>query len=226
MFKRIILFIIVLIIGLYIFKLSFKTDDKYSDYHNSLTDSIEEVQRITLTKSPINQDIVGRVTIENVIDEVVVQGKDNIEYTRKNLNHEYDVYGTVFMDYRTNTDSKNKIIYGHSSKKEEVVFTRLMNYLDYEFLCKNPFIHFINEDDTLYKIISVYTININEYFNMEVLTPDFINNALFERAVKNIVADSIFDLDFDTVAIQELLTLVTCNTLNSNERLIVVAAKI
>ena len=75
-----------------------------------------------------NNDIVGILEFDNrVIYEPIVQAPDNDYYVRKNINKEYANAGIPFVSADGNIDSKNVVIYGHSSKWNNIIFTPLMN---------------------------------------------------------------------------------------------------
>ena len=64
-----------------------------------------------------NKDIVGILEFDDrVIYEPVVQAPDNDYYVRKNIKKEYANAGIPFVSVDGNIDSKNVVIYGHSSK--------------------------------------------------------------------------------------------------------------
>lgn len=78
-----------------------------------------------------NKDVVGILEFDNrVIYEPVVQAPDNDYYVRKNIKKEYANAGTPFVSADGNIDSKNVVIYGHSSKWNSIIFTPLMSYIN------------------------------------------------------------------------------------------------
>lgn len=66
----------------------------------------------------INSDIVAWLRIPGVMDYPVVQGEDNAYYLKHTFKKEYNIAGSIFLDYRNKDDfSDNKsIIYGHNMK--------------------------------------------------------------------------------------------------------------
>ena len=71
-----------------------------------------------------NKDIVGILEFDDrVIYEPVVQAPDNDYYVRKNIKKEYANAGIPFVSVDGNIDSKNVVIYGHSSKWNNIIFT-------------------------------------------------------------------------------------------------------
>jgi len=64
-------------------------------------------------------DAIGWLTVPNTaIDYPFVQSTDNDFYLRRDINGDYAVAGTIFMDYRCEKDftSRNSILYGHHMK--------------------------------------------------------------------------------------------------------------
>lgn len=72
------------------------------------------------------------------IDHPVVQGKDNIEYLKKDYKGNYSVSGAIFLDYRNNKDFSDSysIIYGHHMEKS-VMFGDLEKYREKDFFDTN-----------------------------------------------------------------------------------------
>ncbi len=82
-----------------------------------------------------NADVVGWVTVDGTqIDYPFVQSKDNSFYLRKNLDQEYALAGTIFLDYRNSKDfaDANSIIYGHHMKNGSM-FGDLREFADASF---------------------------------------------------------------------------------------------
>ena len=66
-----------------------------------------------------NEDIIGWIYSENTpINYPVVQSDDNEYYLRRLTNGEYNIAGSIFMDYRNSAslEDNNTIIYGHNMK--------------------------------------------------------------------------------------------------------------
>jgi len=111
-----------------------------------LNQSIIELQK----KYP---DAVGWLTVPNTnIDYPFVQGKDNAYYLRRDINGDYALAGTIFMDYRCDRGftSSNTIIYGHHMKNGSM-FGTLKAFADKEFFDANRsgFIYLPHETLTL-----------------------------------------------------------------------------
>ena len=77
-----------------------------------------------------NKDVIGWLYCpDTVINYPVVQGKNNDQYLRKDLDGKYLVSGTLFADYRNGelNEDANYIIYGHNMKNG-TMFSSLAKY--------------------------------------------------------------------------------------------------
>ena len=146
----------------------------YSDYYVESKPSkttkenkdIEEASEKELSLSLLkqaNNDIVGILEFDNrVIYEPIVQAPNNEYYVRKNINKEYANAGIPFVSADGNIDSKNVVIYGHSSKWNNIIFTPLMNYVNQSYYKDHPTFQFITENETrTYQIFAVINVDLN-----------------------------------------------------------------
>lgn len=94
-----------------------------------------------------NPDIVGWITVPYTnIDYPVVQAKDNDCYLRRDLDGNYALAGTVFMDYRSPGDGSGySILYGHNMKSDSM-FGTLKRFEDRAFFDSHPGGHILLED--------------------------------------------------------------------------------
>lgn len=111
-----------------------------------------------LRKNYNNSDIVGTLGIDGAdINEVLVQYHDNKYYLTHDLYKNHDIYGSVFLDYRCNKDSKKILIFGHNDFKEKTPFSNLENYEDSSYYKDHQFIDVLIEDKKMkFQIFSVY----------------------------------------------------------------------
>ena len=87
---------------------------------------VEELRKIYQ-----NNDIIGNLEIEGIgIDEPILQSKDNEYYLTHDNYGNYDKYGSIYLDYRCNINSKKLLIFGHSSTKIDTPFNNLENYYE------------------------------------------------------------------------------------------------
>lgn len=100
------------------------------------------------------EDIVAWLYCEDTpINYPVVQGKDNVYYLRRLTDGSYNINGSLFLDYRCDTDfyDFNHIIYGHNMK-DGAMFGTIKEYKKQSYYDKHPIMYlFTPEAD--YKII-------------------------------------------------------------------------
>lgn len=179
-----------------------------------------------------NKDTIGWIKVPNtVIDYVVVQppSKDDPEYyLYRDFYGNYDIYGTVFLDYRCNVDSKNMVLHGHHMQDGRM-FACLKYFEDLDFYKKNPvFTYNTIFEKSDWKIISIFKTNTLDYqgdfFNY--LRGDFDSDYDFLNYVYQVRERSIIDCPVTVNENDTLVTLSTCAYDFSEFRLVVVARKI
>ena len=164
------------------------------------------------------------IEIEGVLKETFVQGKDNQWYVYHDVNGVATTAGPNFMDYRCTMESDNLIVYGHSSRTSQILFTPLMQYLDEDFARSHDEIVLRLEDEIrVYELFSVFLFDVNQPSENDWMQTDFQKDFLFQQAVSRLSLRSLHKFDLNPT--QQLLTLVTCNTQNHDERLIVMATR-
>ena len=164
------------------------------------------------------------IEIEGVLKESFVQGSDNQWYVYHDVDGNRTTAGPNFMDYRCSLDSDNLILYGHSRRTSQILFTPLMQYLDEEFARSHPelVLHFQGES-RVYQLFSVFLFSVNQSSDNDWMQTDFQKEFLFQQALSRLRKRSLYS--FEESDVSQLLTLVTCNTQNHDERLIVMASR-
>lgn len=92
-----------------------------------------DVDFLTLKKEC--DDIVGWIYIPDTpINYPVVQSENNQYYVRRLIDGSYNYAGTIFMDFRNDSDlnDKNTVIYGHNLKNDKM-FGTLEKYKEQEY---------------------------------------------------------------------------------------------
>lgn len=95
-----------------------------------------------------NKDIVGWIYCPDTpISYPVVQGQDNDQYLRADLNGKYLVSGTLFVDYRNSEigQDRNYIIYGHNMKNGSM-FGSLLKYKEQSYYEQHPTITYLTPE--------------------------------------------------------------------------------
>ena len=157
----------------------------------------------------INNDYIGHLTFDSgIIDLPVVQANDNDYYLRRNINKEYDIKGTPFMDYRCSLDDQNIIIYGHYIKKgSKEMFTPLEKLVDsrnsdYVSLKLRTFIK-------RYQLVSIMVVNGEDGSLYPFLTQNFEQEDIDELN-EFIMDNSSYYSNTLITTDDSILTLVTC----------------
>lgn len=160
-----ILFIIILTVSLFYLGSDirdiYRVKLKYIRIRNDAGD--EKLKTIDFDKlCKINPDIVAWIEIENTgISYPVVRTKSNEEYLYKDIEGNYSIYGSIFLDERLHdTDLKeneNNIIYGHNMGRwTDVMFGGLKEYLNSSYLKGHERLTLYTRDATLhYTVTSV-----------------------------------------------------------------------
>jgi sortase B len=127
----------------------------------------ETLSALEVEMRSINPDFVGWISIEGTrVDYPVVRGTDNVEYLTTTFQGEYNVNGTLFMDFRNLCDISvlpHIIIYGHNTEQGGM-FTDLHKFLSDDFLAENNVIALQVGDEVLeYTIFDVRLTDVNDY---------------------------------------------------------------
>ena len=171
---------------------------------------IKENEVEKLQKEYNNEDVVGTLEILNTDYKVpVVQGSDNNYYLRRLPNKEYNIMGSIFLDYRVNINtSKKLLIYGHNDKKIEMPFKILENYYDKSYLDSHKYVVITSKERVrTYEIFSVFV----EPTDFSYMKVNFENSSYIEHLnmLKN---KSMFNFDIDLDENTNILLLQTCST--------------
>lgn len=237
-------------IGLYILTLGasyigfrvyshFKSLNMYTDLHEMVDpDSLgdkedEEVIEIMKNLYIYNADLCGYIYLPNTsLNYPVVQTarEEGMYYMRRDFSGWPSVLGTPFADYRTllRKNTEHIIIYGHTPDTGHYMFGTLLKYKENSFFANNKVIELTTMEGVMhYRIVlaaSVSYDNHDAYYWTQAIDPysqsarenlDYLYNIAFTK-------DSGFVFDND----DQFLTLVSCEQLQQNQRIIVVYEKI
>ena len=175
-----------------------------------------------------NTDIIGWLSIDELVDEAVVQ-RDNSYYLRRDYRGYHNNNGAIFLDENCNLKMRpyTLILYGHNMKTG-AMFGGLRNYENIVYLKNNPFITFDTAyENGRYVIFSVATVSTKtadrNFF-------DFIKmqsaNVLWrQEALESLKRLSLFTTPVDVQPNDQILLLVTCVD-DDDERRIIAARRI
>ena len=179
-----------------------------------------------------NRDIVGWITIPDVLDEAVVQ-RDNSYYLTHDHLGQKNVTGALFLDEACNLRQvpEKLVIHGHNMKTGRM-FGILKKYKlkGLEFLRENYIIQMESTYETAeYVIFAVAEIDTDvsnaHYFDF-LSNPIFSSDEDFDAFVNGVKGLSMYSVNLDVQRGDRLLVLATCAGDEETKRLIVVARKI
>lgn len=172
----------------------------------------------------INSECFGWISIAgtNINYPVMHTPSNPQKYLNKNFYGEYSYSGTPFLDARCSADSTNLIIYGHHMNNG-TMFADLCNYTDYSYFTEHPTVVLETKDGAFaYFVFSVMKVKSDDdwYKFIDAETERKYN---FKTAYAK--KKSMYNTEISPVYGQQLLTLSTCYGNNSNDRIVVIAAK-
>ena len=226
-----------LIGGLLYYQFGTKKAYDYSDYYveskpskttkenKDNEEASEKELSLSLLKAT-NKDIVGILEFDNrVIYEPIVQAPDNDYYVRRNIEKKYANAGIPFVSAEGNIDSKNVVIYGHSSKWDDILFTPLMNYVDQVYYKSHDTFKFITESETrTYQIFAVLNIDLNNLDDsLEFTQASWDSNNAFNAFISDSINNELYKTGVSVDTEDKLMTLVTCDTRDNNKRIVILS---
>ncbi len=176
-----------------------------------------------------NPDVIGWLTIANLLDQAVVQ-RDNTYYLTHAYTGDRNVNGAIFLDQYTDIAAGRPYalaLYGHNMKTG-AMFGALRNYENLTFYKKNPFI----TCDTLYEdgrfvVFAVSTVSTDardaNYLDFQALNSR--NEGRRQQAIATLKGRSIIQTPINVQPTDQLLLLITCVD-EDEERRIVAARRI
>lgn len=144
------------------------------------------------------------------------------------LKKEYANAGIPFVSADGNIDSKNVVIYGHSSKWNNIIFTPLMSYVNQSYYKEYPTFQFITKTETrIYQIFAVLNVDLNNLDNsLEFTQSNWDSNNAFNAFISDSINRELYKTGVNVDSEDKIMTLVTCATRDNNKRIIVIAKKI
>ena len=214
------------------FFIVFKTPDiiNKKEYNPEIKQIINKEESVTdkLKEKYHNNDIIGSVSIPGTdINEALLQTTNNKYYLNHNAYGDYDKYGSVFLDYRCNINSRKLLIFGHNDFKEKTPFSELENYYNENYYNENQYIEvIINNEKNKYQIFSVYIETEDfTYMNLKIDENEYTDDLI---KYKN---SSFYNTNVDVSPNDKILILQTCSNLEKYKKykdkyLLIIAKKI
>lgn len=167
-----------------------------------------------------NEDIVAYIFIEGTnINNVIVQGRDNEFYLYRDIFRNWNVNGSIFLDYRNTPDFNdfNTVVYGHNMNNG-TMFHNLRYYMSRDFFEAHPNIVVILDERVLvYEIFSVFQTRIDfDYIQVE-----FESRREFGALVDEITRRRVYDTGVYATEEDRMLILSTCTNVDDDTRIVV-----
>ena len=160
-----------------------------------------------------NEDIIGWLTISDIVDEAVVQ-RNNTYYLDRDYKGYHNKNGAIFLDevIDLRTRPYTLMLYGHNMKSG-LMFGGLRNFENPAYYRSSPFITFDTAyEDGRYVIFAVGTISTDSqnwrYVNFAQLQSSSI--PLRSKAIASLNRFSVYNGQIDVQPEDQLLILVTC----------------
>lgn len=155
-----------------------------------------------------NDDVVGWLYCpDTVINYPVVQGENNDQYLRRDLDGKYLHSGTLFADYRNDALGKdsNYIIYGHNMKNG-TMFNILTKYKEQAYYDQHPVMYYLTPKGN-YKLELFAGLVIKRDDKIYVPNPDQDNPEFWDEYKTN----STFHAEIEPEHDDMIVTLSTCS---------------
>ena len=170
----------------------------------------------------VNEDVVGWIYVDALpdISYPIVKGKDNQTYLHQTYEKNYNIAGTIFVDYENSGDFSdcNTLVYGHNMKNGSM-FGHLKKFREDDKLYKqNKYFWILTpERNYRYEIITAYTTGVNSDTYTLFKGP----GEEFEKYLETIKGYSEIKTDDTDLTIKDrIVTLSTC-TGNESTRFVV-----
>lgn len=188
-------------------------------------------------KIAINEDVVGWLRVPDTeIDEQLLQktdwdvSKNGEYYERKDINGQYDWFGSYFADYESTVGDRNEMsnivtIYGHSMNDniDSDKFSKLKRYKDQKFAEEHPYFYLTTPtDDMVFKVFGVIYTDwkyLPYYYPDEKSLKDakktqkYLKIDTLQGVIDEMKARSLFDFDVEVDSSDKLVVLSTCTYL-------------
>ena len=167
-----------------------------------------------------NEDYRGWLNVENTnIDYPILQSYDNQYYLDKDINGEYLMSGSIFMNYLNDGfNDENTVLFGHNMRNG-TMFAQLKKYKDRDFFYENNNINIelSNGEILKYEVFSVYVTDIEDNY----IQTKFDNVYEYKEFLERIKNKSIYESEIELCEDDQIITLSTCSFEFDDARLVV-----
>lgn len=172
-----------------------------------------------------NDDIKGILSIDGLdVSIPIVKGKDNSYYLKHAVNKKKSVIGSVFIDYRNNTTSRQINVYGHNSTKFDPPFKVLEEYLNKDYYEEHKYFEFMVNDETRkYEIFSVIIADKED--TEEHMQFSYKKDSDWLKHYQRLKRRSKYKIDVDVNKDDKIMVLQTCIFGRYHDKLLVIVGK-
>ena len=174
-----------------------------------------------------NPEIVGWVQIPDTpVNYPVAQHSDNDWYLEHTFLGQYNLAGSVFMDYRSSSALTDRVtvMYGHHLKNG-AMFARVADYSEQSELDTVREVYYVTADGTLHTLQPLCSLVVSGY-DTDVLQFDFADDASFQAYVESLISRSSARVAGATSAgVSHIYILSTCSYATDNERTMLVCVE-
>lgn len=170
-----------------------------------------------------NEDIIGWLTIPEMVDEAVVQ-RDNQYYLTRDYRGYHNNNGAIFLDQSTSLRTRpyTLMLYGHNMKTG-LMFGDLRNFENPVYYHNSPFITFDTiYEDGRYVIFAACTISTDtknwRYVNWSYMNSSSVS--LRQQAIDSLFRFSVYGRTIDVRPDDQILLLITCVEKEEDRRII------
>ena len=216
--KSIVNIVLIFIIFICAYKILYKIGEykKADDIYEKIRIEKEEVNDAYID----NEDYRGWLNVENTnIDYPVLQSYDNQYYLDKDINREYLMSGSIFMNYLNDGfNDENTVLFGHNMRNG-TMFAQLKKYKDRDFFYENNNINIelSNGEILKYEVFSVYVTDIEDNY----IQTKFDNANEYKEFLDRIKNKSIYENEIELSEDDKIITLSTCSFEFNDARLVV-----
>ncbi len=172
-----------------------------------------------------NDDIKGILSIDGLdVSIPIVKDKDHSYYLKHAVNKKKSVIGSVFIDYRNNTNSRQINVYGHNSTKFDPPFKVLEKYLNKDYYEEHKYFEFMVNDETRkYEIFSVIIADKED--TEEHMQFSYKKDSDWLKHYQRLKRRSKYKIDVDVNKDDKIMVLQTCIFGRYHDKLLVIVGK-
>lgn len=170
----------------------------------------------------LNSDVKAWIHNQSIsVDHPILDAPDNEYYLTRDLDLSYKAMGSIFFDFRNNTDfsDPNTIIYGHNFDNG-LMFSNLVWYKSQQFYEQNPY-YYLYTPEQVYRVDIAAGIVISET-DITYLDVDFQSDMEFRSLIQKIKENSVIETGIELSPRDRLVTLYTCTNDWQGQRFVVI----